>query len=103
MLYILTGVRKSELLAARRRDIDWQEGTLGLPDTKSGEAQSIPLSAAAQAILRALPVMSGNPYIFPGEKRGAHLVNIDKAWGRARQAATGGKRRDPGVMRTWRG
>ncbi len=88
VLYILTGVRKSELLAARRRDIDWQEGTLRLPDTKSGEAQNVPLSAAAQAILRALPVMSGNPYIFPGEKRGAHLVNIDKAWGRTRKAAT---------------
>ncbi len=88
VLYILTGVRKSELLAARRRDIDWQERTLRLPDTKSGEAQSIPLSAAAQAILRALPVMSGNSYIFRGERRGAHPVNIDKAWGRARKVAT---------------
>ena len=59
-----------------------------LPDTKSGEPQNVPLSAAAQAILRALPVMSGNPYIFPGEKKGAHLVNIDKAWRRVRKAAT---------------
>ena len=88
VLYLLTALRKSELLAARRRDIDWQEGTLRLPDTKSGEPQNVPLSAAAQAILRALPVMSGNPYIFPGEKKAAHLVNIDKAWRRVRQAAT---------------
>ncbi len=88
VLYLLTGVRKSELLAARRRDIDWHEGTLRLPDTKSGEAQNVPLSAAAQAILRALPVMSGNPYLFPGNKKGAHLVNIGKAWCRVRQTAT---------------
>ncbi len=42
VLYLLTGLRKSELLAARRRDVDWQEGTLHLPDTKSGEPQNVP-------------------------------------------------------------
>jgi integrase len=88
VLYLLTGARRSELLAARRRDIDWQTGTLHLPDTKSGEPQSIALSGAAQAILRALPVTSGNPYIFPGEKERAHLVNVDRLWQRVRQRAT---------------
>ncbi len=88
VLYLLTGLRKSELLAARRRDIDWQEGTLRLPDTKSGEPQNVPLSAAAQAILRALPAMSGNPYLLPGGKKGAHLVNINMAWRRVRKVAT---------------
>lgn len=88
MLYLLTGARKSELLAARQRDIDWQAATLHLPDTKSGEAQAVALSSAAQAILRALPVLSGNPYVFPGEKEGGHLVNIDKPWQRVRRRAT---------------
>lgn len=88
VLYLLTGVRKSELLEARRRDIDWQSGVLRLADPKSGQPQSVPLSAAAQAILRALPVMSGNPYLLPGNKKAAHLVNIDKAWRRVRKAAT---------------
>lgn len=88
VLYLLTGARKSELLAARQRDIDWQTGTLRLPVTKSGEPQTVALSSAAQAILRALPVTSGNPYIFPGEKEGGHLVNIDKPWQRVRRRAT---------------
>ena len=87
-LYLLTGLRKSELLAVKRdRDIDWDAGTLILPDTKAGEEQTVALSAAALAIMQAIPAMEGNPYLLPGAKEGRHLVNIDKAWRRIREAA----------------
>ncbi len=32
--------------------------------------------------------MSGNSYLFPGNKKAAHLVNINKAWRRVRKVAT---------------
>ena len=35
-LYMLSGVRKTELLEAEWADIDWHRGTLRLPDTKTG-------------------------------------------------------------------
>ena len=87
-LYLLTGARKTELLAVRRKeDIDWKAARLRLPDTKAGETQFIPLSAHAIAIMQAIPVVEGNPYLLPGRKSGKHLVNIDKSWRRVRKAA----------------
>ena len=86
-LYLLTGVRKSELLEAKREDVDWERAQLRLPETKSGDEQVASLSAPALAILQALPRQEGNPYILPGAKKGHHLVNIDKPWRRIRTAA----------------
>lgn len=86
-LYLLTGLRKEELLKAKREDIDWNRGMLRLPDTKSGDEQWATFSSVALAILRAIPVQDRNPYFFPGRLKGQHLVNIDKAWRRVRKAA----------------
>ena len=86
-LYLLSGARKSELLQARWDQVDWKRRILNLPETKSGEAQIISLSKPAIAILRATPEMEDNPHIFPGKKKGQHLVNIDKSWSRIRKAA----------------
>lgn len=86
-LYLLTGARKRELLAARRADIDWTAKRLRLPDTKAGEEQVIPLSAHAIAIMQAVPAVEKNPYLLPGRKAKSHLVNIDKPWRRVRKAA----------------
>jgi len=87
-LYILTGARKMELLATKRSDVDWRNATIRLPDTKSGEEQCLILSAPALAILQAVPELEGNPYLFPSpRKKGGHLVNIEKAWHRVRDAA----------------
>ena len=86
-LYLLTGLRKTELLAAKRADIDWDRAMLRLTDTKAGEEQEAALSAPALAILQATPAEDKNPYILPGKKRRQHLVNINKPWLRIRKAA----------------
>jgi len=87
-LYLLTGARRAELLGAKWADVDLAHGILRLPETKSGEEQSIPLSKTALAILQAVPRMEKNPYVFPGVKKGRPLVNIYKAWARIREQAT---------------
>ncbi len=86
-LYLLTGMRKSELLAAKREHVDWGRGQLRLPDTKADEEQYATLSGPALGILQAIPSLPDNPYLFPGAKPDQHLVNISKAWLRIRQAA----------------
>lgn len=65
-LYLLTGMRKRELLRARWADIDFQAALWRLPETKSGRVHHIPLSARAMALLNALPREAGNPYVIPG-------------------------------------
>lgn len=86
-IFLLTGLRRSELLEAKRKDVDWQRGLLKLPDTKSDEEQYAPLNASALAIMQAIPAVAKNPYLLPGSKKGHHLVNIDKPWRRIRKAA----------------
>jgi integrase len=87
-LYLLTGVRKTELLKTRWEDVDFERCALRLPETKAGRTHYVPLSPPAVAVLRALPRQEGNPYLLPGAKLGHHLVNIEKPWRRVRKAAS---------------
>ena len=86
-LYLLTGVRKSELLRAKWEDIDFDRKEMRLPETKAGRIHYVPLSEEAIAILRNIPEEKGNPYVFPGNREGWHLVNIDKPWRKIRKIA----------------
>ena len=53
-LLILTGCRKTEILHAKWEHVDWERAQLVLPDSKTG-GRRVPLSAAALAVLEALP------------------------------------------------
>ena len=86
-LFLLTGLRKSELLKSRWADVDWNREELTIQDTKNGRPHHLPLSSAALAVLRQLPRQEGNPFLFPGREAGKNLVNIDKAWRRIRTEA----------------
>jgi integrase len=86
-MYLLTGLRKSEVLTARWDYVDFVRKELRLPDTKSGRAHYLPLSEPALALLSTIPRVEGNPYIIVGLKEGSHLVNISKPWLRVRKAA----------------
>ena len=86
-LYLLTGLRKSELLELRWDDVDLERGEILLRDTKGGEEQTVPLSGAAIAIVQSIPKQEGHPYLLPGQRQGQHLVNITKSWIRIRKAA----------------
>ena len=35
-----------------------------------------------------LPRVSGNPWVFPGRKKGTHQTNIDDSWNRIRRRAS---------------
>ena len=87
LLYLLTGVRKNELLRARWEDVDLERGELRLPETKSGRTHFLPISTAALDVLRQIPRQADNPHVFPGRNPGGHLVNIQKSWLSIRKAA----------------
>jgi integrase len=85
--YLLTGVRKSELLKVKWAHVDWERKELKLPDTKPGRTHFVPLTAPVLALLQDLPRLESNPYVFPGQRPGKHLSNISFAWLRIRKAA----------------
>jgi integrase len=78
-LLMLTGARLREMLDAKWEYIDFDRGMIFLPDSKTGR-KPIYLSAAAAAILSALPRVDGNPYLFPGEKKGQPRADLKRPW-----------------------
>lgn len=63
-LAIHTAMRRGELLSLRWEDINLEERTAHLPDTKNGDARTVPLSSLAAATLRQLP-QDPSGQVFP--------------------------------------
>jgi integrase len=92
-LAILIGVRKTELLSARWEDVDFTHNnpnngpTLRIPTRKTGEELLVPLPVAAVSILRSLPSYGTSEFVFPGEGKSGHLIEVRNAWERVRNRA----------------
>lgn len=86
-LFLLTGLRKSELLAREWSDINWHREEIRISETKNGRPHYLPLSSAALTVLKQIPRQQGSRYLFPGAIAGRHMVNIDKPWRRIRKSA----------------
>jgi integrase len=76
-LLLLTGLRRNEILAAKRVDVDWDNKTLFIGKTKNGESVLIPLSRAAIARLKLIPQLKDNPYIIRGTIPGKPPAYLD--------------------------
>ncbi|MDQ3606990.1 MAG: tyrosine-type recombinase/integrase, partial [Gemmatimonadota bacterium] len=86
-LYLLTGLRRSELLGLEWRNVDFELRTVYLPQTKANRPHTVPLSQPAVKVLRELPRMLRNPYVFPGRGGVGHLHDLKRSWARVRKAA----------------
>jgi len=90
-LYILTGLRKSELLYAKWEDLttlDTPRGNvrlLRIEDTKSGKPHTLPLPAVAAELLDRIPRRAGGGLIFAGPN--GKPMSADSAWKRIRKKA----------------
>lgn len=54
-LAVETAMRRGEMVSIKRTDIDFDEQTIHLTDTKNGTSRTVPLSLAALDILRSAP------------------------------------------------
>lgn len=88
---LATGCRRGEALALKWADVALSERgagrTVTFRETKSGADHTVHLSTYAAEQLAALPRMAGNPHVFVGRVRGAHVREVSKAWQRIRKAA----------------
>lgn len=69
---ILTGTRSGEVRGATWAEIDLEAKAWTVPAgrMKAGKAHRVPLSPAAVALLKALPVMEGSEFVFPAARGG---------------------------------
>ena len=85
-LLALSGCRRAEVLSLRWEWIDFKHSCLRLPDSKTG-AKVVPLGEAATELLRAVPKVTGSPFVFPAVRGGGHFVGVQKLWERLRTKA----------------
>ena len=82
-LLMLTGCRRQEIATLQWDDVDRTAGHLRLQDSKTG-SRMIPLTLTAFEVLDGIPRVSGNPWVFVGQKQGAHVSQLTSHWHRLR-------------------
>ena len=84
-LLLLAGARKSEVLKARWENVRLDLRLLIVPLSKSSKPRHILLSDAALDVLRAMPRIPGNPWLFPGHAPGKPLSDLYLFWNKIRR------------------
>ncbi len=84
-LLLLTGARKSEILKARWENVDLEQRTLRVPLSKSGKPRYIVLSQAAIGVIKSIPRIPGNPWLFPGQSPNKPVSDIFLYWSKVRR------------------
>jgi len=80
-MLLLTGARKTNVLAMRWDEIDFELQMWRIPDTKNGEPVNIPLTSLAMQLLKSIKHES--EWVFPSSTSSAgHLQDPKKAWNR---------------------
>ncbi|MCH8188799.1 MAG: tyrosine-type recombinase/integrase [Proteobacteria bacterium] len=80
LILLLTGVRKGNALSMQWQDVDLETGVWRIPDTKTGDPQTLPLAPQAIAVLQVRSSNDNGPWVFPGTGKSGHLVEPKKAW-----------------------
>ena len=87
MMLLLTGARRNEVSYAKWEYIDWERRTLLVPISKTGKPRVISLNGHAMALLRSIPRVDANPYIFPSPITGRPCPSLHFPWTRIKQRA----------------
>jgi len=85
-LLLLTGARRSEVLAMQWQDLDLERMVWNLPSGKTG-ARPVFLNAPAVELLASLPRTVECPWVLPGRRPTDHFKGVAHPWERIRDAA----------------
>jgi integrase len=89
LISLLTGARRSNVLAMRWEDINLERETWTIPETKTGDKHTLPLVPEVINILkqRLTAKTDNNVWVFPSFGKAGHLIEPKKAWQRILQRA----------------
>lgn len=74
---LLTGCRKSEILALPWEWLDTKDRCIRFGDTKTG-AQLRPIGMTAAKFLESLPEYKGSPWVFPAARGDGHFIGVPR-------------------------
>lgn len=80
LLALLTGARKSNVLAMRWEDVNLEDGQWVIPaaDAKAGVPITVPLVPEAIEVLKSR--QSKSPWVFPADSKTGHYEEPKRAW-----------------------
>ncbi len=84
---LLTGARRSNVLAMRWNELNLEQGTWIIPRTKTGDPQTVVLTPEAVEILKDRKKKASSMFVFPGKGKTGHLVEPAKGWKRILERA----------------
>lgn len=87
LISLLTGARRSNVLAMRWNQLDLDQGLWRIPRTKNGEPQVVTLCDKAIEILKTRKKQTSSVFVFEGRGRTGHLVEPKNGWKRILQRA----------------
>lgn len=90
-LSLLTGARKSNVLAMRWDEINWERNEWRIPDTKNDEPATIPLTERTVEILKCRQRKTNSEWVLPSpvsSSKTGHLADPKKAWKRILKRAS---------------
>lgn len=83
MLSLLTGARKSNVLAMRWEQIFFERAEWRIPETKNGDPLTVPLSQNALEILERRRQGTNSEWVFPVDaSKSGHFTDPKRAWQR---------------------
>lgn len=86
LMALMTGARRSNLLAMRWDEVDWQSRQWRIPDTKNGEPVTVPLVGRAMSLLENRRKKTNTEWVFPSaESQSGHLTDPKRVWERVRK------------------
>lgn len=86
VLALSTGMRQMEILTLKWKDIDLENGTIILHETKNNERRCVPLTGHAYDLIKRLDTNRKNlsPFLFPSRRLSSNKpYNIRSAWEQA--------------------
>lgn len=87
LLLLFTGLRRNEAATLKVEQVDLDDKTLLIPDTKNGEPLTLPLSDFLESLLaRRMEVIDGE-YLFPGGGKTGHLIEPKRQVQKVRDAS----------------
>lgn len=87
LMSLLTGARKSNVLAMQWDEINWERNEWRIEETKNGEPVTLPLLPAAVNVLERRRKAVKSRWVFPSDRTNGHYTDPKKAWKRIMDAA----------------
>jgi integrase len=81
-LALALGLRKTELMRLTWNRVDFEDRTLRLTKTKNGKPLTLPLSDEVISMLSELPSHGTSDFVFPGNREGKPLAQVNGAFDR---------------------